>query len=134
MCKWLKKLFSGEGSNANQPNLSSALAQSYVKQFPIYEVGLSPKTIRHDDLARLLNCDAEQLHEMLLPPRCYQFPHYFAWDNGTWRLYFEGKFPLRMGMVEFVGIDASNIGYVKQLFEGDTAALQVLDNVEKALK
>lgn len=136
MCKWFKNLCSGDGSG-KQPGLSELLAKNYsqyVITFPIYEVGQSPKTIRHDVLAGLLNCDAEQLHEMLLPPRCYQFPHYFAWDNGTWRLYFEGKFPLRMGMVEFVGIDASNIGYVKQLFEGDTAALQVLDNVEKALK
>lgn len=134
MCKWLKKLFSGEGSNANQPNLSSALAQSYVKQFPIYEVGLSPKTIRHDDLARLLKCDPRWLHEMLLPPRCYDFPHYVAWDNGTWRLYIEGKFPLTMDMVEFVGIDARNIALVKPLFTGNEAALKMLDHVEKALK
>ena len=134
MCKWLKKLFSGDGSNANQPNLSSALAQSYVKQFPIYEVGLSPKTIRHDDLAKLLNCNPVWLHEMLLPPRCYDFPHYVAWDNGTWRLYIEGKFPLTMDMVEFVGIDARNIALVKPLFTGKEAALKMLDHVEKALK
>ena len=134
MCKWLKKLFSGEGSNANQPNLSSALAQSYVKQFPIYEVGLSPKTIRHDDLAKLLNCNPRWLHEMLLPPCCYDFPHYVAWDNGTWRLYIEGKFPLTMDMVEFVGIDARNIALVKPLFTGNEAALKTLDHVEKALK
>ena len=137
MCKWFKNLCSGDGSG-KQPRLSELLAKNYsqyVITFPIYEVGQSPKTIRHDVLAGLLNCDAEQLHEMLLPPICYNFPHYFDWGDGTWRVYRE-NFDLRtvQDRDEFVGIEARNIAYVKSLFEGNAEALKVLDDVEKALK
>lgn len=134
MCKWIKELFSRNKSNVLVSQSQPKNYSRYISQYMIYEIGLSSKTIRHDDLASLLHYDADLLHQQLLPPFCTSFKHYVDWGNGVWRWYIEGKFPLSPGMIEFVGIDASNIAMIKQIIPCNERMLQVLADVERALK
>lgn len=122
MC--FKKLF---GNLTRKPvNYSS-----YVQVFNLYGGG-SMKAMTHQDVARIINVNAADLHQLLIEHYDAYFWLYVEWTAGMWRKYMQ-NFQLNMNMPYFVAIDKSNIKVLQQIFTNDADKLQKLQDIEVVL-
>lgn len=122
MC--FKKLF--ENHARKQVNYSS-----YVHVFNLYGGG-SMKAMTHQDVARIIDANAANLHQLLIENYHTYFWLYVQWTDGTWRKYMQ-NFQLNMNMPYFVAIDNSNINVLQQIFSNDSSRLQKLNDIALVL-
>lgn len=104
---------------------------SYVQVFYLYGGG-SMKVMTHQDVARIIDVNAANLHQLLINNYHAYFWLYVQWADGTWRKYMQ-NFQLDMNIPYFVAIDKSNIKVLQQIFANDSTRLQKLKDIELVL-